>query len=74
MLLRPMTTHSLPLISTPVERMSSMTPAGGAGQEAVVADHDFAHVVGVEGVHVLFGVDVLHHQGLVQTFGQGGLD
>ena len=46
---------------------------GGAGQEVVVPHHDFAYVVGVEGVHVLLGVDGLHHGALVQALGQGGL-
>ena len=32
-------------------------PRRSAGQETRVADHDLAHIVGVEGVHVLAGVD-----------------
>lgn len=40
----------------------------------IVANHDLPNIVGVEGVHILLGVDGLHHRSLVQALGQGGLN
>ena len=39
----------------------------------LVADHNMTHVLGVEGVHVLLGVDGGNHRAVVQSLGEGQL-
>ena len=46
---------------------------GRAGQKIVIADHNSPYVIGVEGVHVLFGVDSQQNLFLVQMLRQGQL-
>ena len=43
---------------------------GGAGQEHRISDHQAAHVIGVEAVHVLIPGDGVQHRLLVQMPGQ----
>ena len=46
----------------------------GTRKEIVISDHDLTHVIGVECVNVLFGLDLEEHLGFVEVLGERQLN